>query len=77
MQRFSQQTNRQVKLQVLKDEMLAARTEKSNSGNSNARSENKKNKCGQCEKNLAFTVSRLCFTYFIDLRLVYLISIVI
>ncbi|CAF0707516.1 unnamed protein product [Brachionus calyciflorus] len=44
-------TNRQIKLQVLKDDYLQKQTEKINS----ISSKEKKQKCGQCEKNLAFT----------------------
>ena len=45
-------SNRQVKLQVLKDEYLSKKSDKSNPNSA----KEKKAKCGQCEKNIAFTV---------------------
>ena len=46
-------TSRQVKLQILKDDYIQKQHEKLSSV---ANNKEKKTKCGQCEKNLAFTV---------------------
>jgi hypothetical protein len=52
----SKQSNHQIKLQILKDEMLANKANTSStSGNKSDSGSTKKHKCGQCEKNLAFT----------------------
>jgi hypothetical protein len=48
-----------VKLQILKDEIQAIKSER----NEKSSSSSKKLKCGQCEKKLAFTVKLIIFLF--------------